>query len=225
MIDMLQITERWKTTFPETAVGAMMVSVAGDAAQDSQAPIRHAVENMLREQYISRAQLQAHPVIAAYTDYYNRFRKTYHVLLQAESVALKGKGILSPNPLVGAMFICELKNFLLTAVHDSDAIRFPLMMDAAQGDETYTLMRQELQQIKTGDMLLKDQKEILGCIVYGPDYQTRILPESKHAIYIVYGVPKITGDMIRVHFADIRQALSNVWPQVQFLGETIIEND
>jgi len=39
------------------------------------------------------------PTMQAYGDYYARFRKTYHVLLQLESVALKGRSLPGVLPL------------------------------------------------------------------------------------------------------------------------------
>lgn len=40
--------------------------------------------------------------------------------------------------LVEAMFIAELKNLLLTAGHDLDAVELPLKLDIARGGERYT---------------------------------------------------------------------------------------
>ncbi len=56
--------------------------------------------------------------LPAYASYYRAFDKTYHVLGQLKSVAVKGKAIPSVAALVEAMFIAELHNGLLTAGHD-----------------------------------------------------------------------------------------------------------
>ena len=62
-------------------------------------------------------------MIQAYAAYYERFNKTYHVQLQLESVALKGKSIPRVSALVEAMFMAELENLLLTAGHDLDVVQ------------------------------------------------------------------------------------------------------
>jgi len=39
--------------------------------------------------------LLEHPILKAYQEYYRRFKKTYHVQLQLESLLFKGKSIPS----------------------------------------------------------------------------------------------------------------------------------
>jgi hypothetical protein len=50
--------------------------------------------------------------IKTYHDYYKRFKKTYHILLQLESIVFKNKSIPKVSSLVEAMFMAELKNLL-----------------------------------------------------------------------------------------------------------------
>ena len=63
--------------------------------------------------------------LQVYDTYYKRFKKTYHVQLQLESIVFKGKSIPSVAALVEAMFMAEIKNMLLTAGHDLEACRCP----------------------------------------------------------------------------------------------------
>jgi hypothetical protein len=56
--------------------------------------------------------------LKTYNNYYKKFKKTYHVLLQLESIVFKNKSIHKVASLVEVMFIAELKNLLLTAGHD-----------------------------------------------------------------------------------------------------------
>jgi len=46
--------------------------------------------------------------MAAFAQYYKRFDKTYHVLQQVESIALKGKHLPSMSPLVDSNLIAEM---------------------------------------------------------------------------------------------------------------------
>jgi hypothetical protein len=41
--------------------------------------------------------------------------------------------------LVEAMFIAEVKNMLLTAGHDLDAVQLPITLDVSKGDGRYIL--------------------------------------------------------------------------------------
>ena len=102
----------------------------------------------------TRADLAALASIQAYTAYYKRFNKTYHVLLQLESVAFKGRSIPRVAALVEAMFMAELNNQLLTAGHDLDVLRLPVTVGIAAGNEQYTMLNGREQALANGDMFM-----------------------------------------------------------------------
>src|SRR3972149_5587868 len=83
---------------------------------------------------------RALPRLQAYAAYYKRWGKTYHVQLQLESVALKGKPITRASALVSAMVASELEHLLLTAGHDLDAVAPPVTLTVAAGAEGYQLL-------------------------------------------------------------------------------------
>ena len=64
--------------------------------------IKSELEEGLRDQFAGqdRAEIASHPVLKVYGEYYKRFKKTYHVQLQLESIVLKGKSIPSVASLV-----------------------------------------------------------------------------------------------------------------------------
>jgi hypothetical protein len=72
---------------------------------------RLALEDQLRARYsgLDRAAIEASPEMQAYRAYYKRFKKTYHVLLQLESIAFKAKSIPNVAALVESMFMAEIK--------------------------------------------------------------------------------------------------------------------
>ncbi len=188
-------TERWKSLYPHAAVGALVIHAPlNPTGSPAFAQARRALEAELRERFAgcSRIDLNALPPIRAYTAYYKRFDKTYHVLLQLESVALKGKQIPGATALVEAMFAAELKNLLLTAGHDLDALQGPLRLDAAVGGESYEGLNGRPQALKAEDMFLADEAGIISSILYGPDRRTMITPQTRRALYTVYapsGIP------------------------------------
>ena len=145
---------------------------------------------------MDRKALREEPVLAAYDAFYRRFRKSYHVQLQLESVVIKGKPIFSPSALVTCMFMAELKTGLLTAAHDFDALELPLMAEIAGGEETYQKLNGIEQQLKTGDLYLRDQQGILSSVIYGPDQRTQILPDTVNSVFTTYGTPGISAYQI-----------------------------
>src|SRR4030095_13729432 len=96
------------------------------------------LEEQLRAQFVGqdRAALSSHPILQAYNNHYRRFKKSYHVQLQLESILWKGKSIPSVSALVEAMFMAEMKNMLLTAGHDLDVLSLPLTLDVSKGTES-----------------------------------------------------------------------------------------
>ncbi|MBN1401041.1 MAG: hypothetical protein JXA74_09395, partial [Anaerolineae bacterium] len=131
---MLSVSERWRRLYPGAVVGVLAMGDVANPEQHSGLEERKlALEAELRQRYAGydRPSLRALPILQAYADYYKRFRKTYHVQLQIESVAFQGRSIPSVAALVETMFMAELETSLLTAVHDLDAVRPPVRLDVA----------------------------------------------------------------------------------------------
>src|SRR5512138_883490 len=117
---------------------------------------KRAVEAELRARFAGTTtdDLKQLETIQPYVSYYKRFGKTYHVLLQLESVALRGKSIPSVEALVEAMFLAELEDQLLTAGHDLESVQTPATVDVATGTERFTRINGQEQQLKAGDMMM-----------------------------------------------------------------------
>ncbi|CAG0945794.1 hypothetical protein ANRL1_02574 [Anaerolineae bacterium] len=203
---MLTVSDLWQTTWPGAKQGVLIMRDVANPTQHPELDQRKSeLEQELRARFAnhSKAALNALPSIKPYADYYNRFKKTYHVALQLESVALKGKSLPRVAALVEAMFMAELKNQLLTAGHDFDSLRAPLTLDIARGDEQYVLLNGKEETIKAGDICMSDSAGVVGCIIYGPDQRTRITPATRNVLFTVYAPPGIENQAIRQHLEDI----------------------
>ena len=122
---MFEVTEAWRATYPDAHAGFLvMQGVKNPARHPGLEAEKQALEERLRTQFADqdRHALEAFGPIPAYTAYYKRFDKTYHVLAQLASIVCKGKAIPSVAALVEAMFMAEVKNGLLTAGHDRDRL-------------------------------------------------------------------------------------------------------
>ncbi len=215
---MFQVADAWKRTYPEARVGVLVMREALNPAQH--AGLEHqksALEKELRSRFsgLDRAALLKDPVLHAYDEYYRRFKKTYHVQLQLESILFKGKSIPNVAALVEAMFMAEMNDLLLTAGHDLDALQLPLTLDVALGTESYILLRGESQILKAGDMLIRDGQGIISSIIYGPDQRTQIRPETRNAIFTTYAPPGIPAEAVRRHLQELRQYVQLVAPQAR----------
>lgn len=204
MSSLLKITEAWRKAYPEASVGVMVINNVFNPAQCKELDIHKQtlIEN-LAARFSDRKELNDHSPIKAYTDYYKRYGKTYHVKQQLESVIFKGKKIPSVASLVEAMFMAELKNCLLTAGHDYKTLKLPLTLNVAKGDEKYILINGREQQLKPGDMLIQDYEGIISSIIHGPDLRTQIKPDTQKAVFVIYAPPGITQKEISDHLSDI----------------------
>jgi len=203
---MFEVTPQWKAAFPGAHAGVLaMRSVSNPAVSAGLEAEKEALVAGLRARFagLGRAEVGALPVLQAYDAYYKRFKKTYHVQLQLESIVLKGKSLPSVAALVEAMFMAEIKNQLLTAGHDLDALKLPARLDVSRGGESYTLLRGEPQELKPGDMYIADQEGILSSIIYGPDRRTPIRETTHRALFTVYAPAGIDPAAVAAHLQDI----------------------
>lgn len=203
---MINLSERWKTIYPGASVGLLAMNhVQNLKGSQALAERKKSLELGLIEKYagFERSDLKALPTLAAYNQYYKRFKKSYHVQLQLESVVFKGKSIPQIASLVEAMFIAELDNLLLTAGHDLARVHEPLIAGIADGDETFVGINGQTQALKKEDLYITDDEGILSTIIYGPDKRTKIQPDTTEVMFTVYGVPGIGETAIKKHLEDI----------------------
>jgi len=223
---MLIVTDAWKTAYPTASVGILAMRGAANPAVCPALETRKAVlEANLRECFAgkTRADIKALPEFQAYTAYYKQFKKTYHVQLQLESVALQGKSIPSVAALVETMFMGELKNFLLTAVHDLDVVQPPISINVADGSESYVTLNGKSQMLKSGDMFIADAAGVLSSIIYGPDARTQVTTETRNVLFTVYAPEGIPSEAVRRHLEDTRDFVRLIVPEAEMLELKIYE--
>lgn len=162
-----------------------------------------------------RAALSSHPVLQAYNTHYKRFKKSYHVQLQLESILWREKSIPSVSALVEAMFMAEMKNLLLTAGHDLDIVELPLTLDVSKGTESYILMRGEEQLLKPGDMMISDRAGVISDVIYGPDRRTQITAGTRNVVFTAYAPSGIEERAVEEHLKDMRNYILIFAPQAQ----------
>jgi DNA/RNA-binding domain of Phe-tRNA-synthetase-like protein len=215
---MFTVSDEWKTAYPGAAVGVLVIRNAENPEHlDALDQRKDELERQIRARWAGKdkAALRAIPTLRAYAAYYQRFDKSYHVQLQLESVALKGKSIPRVAALVEAMFMAELKNLLLTAGHDLQAIQGAVRLDVASGSERYVMLNGQEQMLKPGDMYMRDAQGVISSVLYGPDQRTRITPPTRDALFIVYAPPGVGAKAVRAHLEDIRGSVWLVSPQAK----------
>ena len=208
---MIEIKPSVKSIYPGAKFGVMIVK--GFRTTTGRAIMDHIIAAELEQikstypDYDRKTALETKP-LCHYAAYYKRFKKTFPVLGQLESVLLKGKGIPPVGISVEAMFLAEVKNMLLTAGHDLDLIEGSLTVDVATAPVNYQGISGKEQQLVKDDLYLSDEKGVLSSIINGPDYRTKITETTQNALYFVYGVEGVTETQIREHLQTISSYLS-----------------
>lgn len=203
---MLIISEELKKAYPGGYIGVLAVSGIKNCESCPALDREKAeLEGLIRAKYESydRPKLKSEEPMNTYVEYYKRFKKTYYVQLQLESVVFKGKTIPRINALAEIMFMAELKNQLLTAGHDLDALSLPIKAEVAAGKERYMSLSGQEKETAAGDMFLSDGQGVISSIIYGPDDRTQITMDTEKVVYTVYAPPGINKSSVYDHFKDM----------------------
>lgn len=210
---MFTVSDEWKRAYPGACAGVLAMSgVVNPKSHPALEQKKRELEQELRRLFNDPVALKTNRAIQAYRDYYKRFKKSYHVHHQLESVIFRGKSLPSVASLVEAMFIAELRNMLLTAGHDGDALRPPLRLDVAKGSETYVKLNGEQHALKAGDMMISDSEGIISSVIYGPDSRTRINPGTTRVLFTTYVAPGIGEQATLEHLKALEANVKTVAP-------------
>lgn len=211
-------TNDWRAAHPGSIIGLLEISgVNNTIASPALEEQKRAVEANLRSEYagFSRKDLLTLPVMGAYERYYRRFDKTYHVLLQVESIALKGKTLPDVSPLVDANFCAEVSTTVLTAGHDVTKLEGSVVIDVSYDRDEITQMNGSTKNIRAGDMVMRDRLGVCCSILYGQDSRSRISSDTRHVLYVAYAPPGVPTEAVEAHLQQIEQYVRLFAPEAQ----------
>jgi DNA/RNA-binding domain of Phe-tRNA-synthetase-like protein len=221
----ITVTDAWWEKHPGAQIGLLEISGADNThpapALDEE---KRNIEGRLREKFagFSRADFLALPVMGAYHRYYRRFGYTYHVLLQLESVALKGKSLPSVSPLVDANFAAELETLILTAGHDVAQIEAPILLDVAREGDEIIQMNGKRKDVPAGDMLMRDAHGVACSILRGQDNRSPISKNTTHVLYVSYVPEGVRKEQVRAQLNAIEKNALLVTPDCKIEQSKVI---
>ncbi len=216
----------WQGAFPGAIVAAFTVrGTHNSTTNDALDKAKRGLEQELRDRWEgkTRADVRADPVLAVYDAYYKKYGQNYHVQMQIESIALKGKTIPSRAALVEAMFMAELTTGLLTAVQDIDRLSGPVEVIATTGEETYIRYDGVDETCKPGDMAIRDDVGILTSIVQGPTKHALATPETRNALFCVYAPAGIGETAVLHHFDLIEAYIGLISPDAEIVERVLLK--
>ena len=211
----ISVTDAWRQAHPGAQMGFLEISGVDNTrpapALDQE---KRAIEERMRENYagFSRENFLDMPVMQAYHRYYRKFGYTYHVLLQLESVVLKGKSLPNVSPLVDANFAAELETLILTAGHDVDQLEAPVVIDVAREGDEIVQMNGNHKDVPAGDMLMRDAQGVACSILRGQDNRSPISKATTHVLYVSYVPDGVTDAQVRAQLDAMEKYVRFVSP-------------
>ena len=221
----LEVDPSWREAHPGATVGLIaMRGVTNPASNDSLNDLAATLESDVRSRLESadRETIRAIPPLPAYAAYYKRWGQRYHVAMQLESVAQKGKALPRVAALVEAMFIAELRNLLLTAGHDLDAPELAMRLTVGTGEPFRAPNGQETS-VKPGDMVIADARgRVLSAIITGPSDVARIGPKTTAALFYANAPPGVDPALDDAHIDDIERNVRLISPEAIVVAREIV---
>jgi len=211
-------TEEWRRAHRGATIGLLELSGVENTGSSSRLTERkREIEASLRERYkgFTRQEFLALPVMAEYDRYYASFNKTYHVQLQLESIVLKDERLPDVSPAVDANFMAEVETLILTAGHDVDKLRGPIVIDVSRdGDQMTQMNGGASRAIRAGDMIMRDAGGVSCSIIYGQDARSPISPKTSRVLYVAYAPSGIAAGVVERQLQGIEENLRLAAPAI-----------
>ena len=210
-------TREWKNAHPGALIGLLELSDLDNTQPSPELEtLKREIEATLRTRYqdFSRQDFVSLPIMGAYKKHYQGFKKTYHVLQQVESIALKGRNLPKVSPLVDANFIAEMETFVLTAGHDVAKLVAPIQIDVSRDGDQITQMNGETKPMRVGDMVMRDADGVSCSIIYGQDNRSPITPKTSHVLYVAYAPVGVSAEAVNAQLEKIETLVRIVSPDV-----------
>ena len=212
----IHVDPNWPIRFPGARLG--LLEIRGLEALPTHPRLEEArlgLEADLRRRFggMARNELRELPAIRAFSAHYKPHGRTYHVLQQLESVALKGKAIPARICAVTALFMAELQHGLVAAGHDLARIEPPLLLAPSRPGEIYLNLAGAEITLPEGDMTLRHAKGLLSSVLGGPERQSPIGPGTRHALFTVYAPTGTPAGALEAELADLAGYLALFSPE------------
>jgi len=144
----------------------------------------------LREKYASydrKAVFGENP----YFRFFKKFKKTYPVMMQFESVMFKGRPFPEFNPVAEVAFLMEIVTHVLSGAHDADRFAGEVLLYSATAKEEFPGLRGQPFHTYPGDFCGRDEKGIIFSLIAGADERTCARTDSTHVLYPLFGTPDL----------------------------------
>ena len=133
--------------------------------------------------------------INTYADFFQGFG--YECPLTKHLKRTVNSGFPRYSLFVDAHFMAEMCAGILVAVTDFDRFDGSLTLDAAVDGEICAGMGGREFVMKNGEIVLRDEKDIVCVLCQGADEKTRVREDTTHVLFYAYAVPGIENQYLK----------------------------
>ena len=190
----LTVSEAYKARYP--GVGFGLTLITGCKPVTDQLAYDHYKRKLLRKMRKRETLAKITARINTYDSFFQSFG--FECPLPKHLKRTVNSGFPQYNLMVDAHFMAEMCAGILVAVTDYDRFDGKLTLDVAKAGEISKGMGQRDFVTKEGEIVLRDEKDIVCVLCQGADEKTRVKDETKNVFFYAYAVPGIDS----VHLED-----------------------
>jgi DNA/RNA-binding domain of Phe-tRNA-synthetase-like protein len=198
------ITPAYRESYPEVGFGLTLIS--GCTNPENPPEFDQHKRKLLRK--LKRRETLAE--VAARIDIYDRFfqRFGFECPLPKHLKYTVNTGFPRYNLMVDAHFVAEMCAGILVAVTDFDRFDGNLILDLAKEGEICLGMGGREFRTKAGEIVLRDERDIVCILCQGADEKTRVKESTRNVLFYAYAVPGIDAAFLRQGLALAAESVS-----------------
>jgi len=189
----LTVSEPYKARYPGVGFGLTLITGCKPVS-DHQA-YDHYKRKLLRKMRKRETLAEITARINTYDTFFQSFG--FECPLPKHLKRTINSGFPQYNLMVDAHFMAEMCAGILVAVTDYDRFEGKLTLDVAKAGEISKGMGQRDFVTKEGEIVLRDEKDIVCILCQGADEKTRVKEETKNVFFYAYAVPGIDSGHLR----------------------------
>lgn len=147
--------------------------------------------------------------------FFKKFKKTYPVMLQFETIIVKGQTFPHDNPVTEIPYLLELTTCMLSGTHDIDFVRGAIELSSGTEKTPFTGMHGREVHTYPGDVVGRDEGGIILSEIAGSDDRTCARSSSRHVFYPVFGTPDMPSSEIEDAIERLRRYVLTLAPSAE----------
>ena len=181
------MSQKYLTAYPDLGFGLTLISGCRDAENPSGFDLYK--RKLLRKMRKRETLAQISERIETYADFFQQFG--FDCPLTKHLKRTINSGFPRYSLFVDAHFMAEMCAGILVAVTDFNKFEGNLFLDVACQNETCAGMGGREFVTKKGEIVLRDEKEIVCVLCQGADEKTRVSQATENVLFYAYAVPGI----------------------------------